>query len=145
MPGKPIATIALPLLAALAVVTPSGAGPPERPSGRMMFDEVADGLRQYRKEQDEEKRIAWLRRLAPSHDPRVAVELWELFAWVRGGKRTAAIRQVARDCLAEHYATREGGPLSGVKQSDEERGPAVCSWWSRNGADVRRRARELPQ
>jgi hypothetical protein len=144
MPGQPIAAVALPLLAALAVETPSGAGPPARPSGRMSFDAVADGLRQYRKERDEEKRIAWLRRLAPSHDPRVAVELWEMFAWVRG-KRTATIRQVARDCLAEYYVPSEGRMPSGVTQPDEERATAVCSWWSRSGADVRRRAKQLPQ
>jgi hypothetical protein len=39
----------LPLLTALAL--PPGeaiAGPPEGPSGRMVFDEVADGLRKYR-------------------------------------------------------------------------------------------------
>jgi hypothetical protein len=41
MPGKTFAAL-LPLLAVLAVVTPTGAvaGPPERPSGRMLFDAV---------------------------------------------------------------------------------------------------------
>jgi hypothetical protein len=110
----------------------------------MVLDEVAEGLRQYRKERDEEKRIAWLRRLAPSRDPRVAVELWEVFAWVRG-KRTAPIRKVARDCLSDYYVTREGRPLPEVKPSDEQRGADVCSWWSKVGADLRRRAKELPQ
>ena len=120
------------------------AGPPEGVSGRMAFDEVSERLRQYRQETDEGRRIAWLRRLAPSRDPRVALELWDVFAWVRG-KRAAAIRTVARDCLAEYYATKDGRPLSEVTQSDEERGRGVCAWWSANAADVRRRAGQLPR
>jgi len=51
------------------------AGPPEKSSAKMVLDEVADGLRKYRKEQDTEKRIRWLKKLAPTKDPRVAVAL----------------------------------------------------------------------
>ncbi|HEX5269790.1 MAG TPA: hypothetical protein VFW33_04845 [Gemmataceae bacterium] len=68
---------ALPLLAALALLSPGRAvaGPPEGASGRMVLDEVADGLRKYRREEDDAKRIAWLRRLAPTRDARVAAAL----------------------------------------------------------------------
>jgi hypothetical protein len=127
-------------LAVLALLSPgrSVAGLPANVSGAMAFDTVADGLRQYRKETDEGKRAEWLKRLAPTRDPRVAVELWEVFAWVRG-KRTAAIRQVARDCLADYFVPGEG------VRGAEERAQAVCSWWSRSGADVRRRANQLPR
>ncbi len=121
-----------------------GAGPPEAVSGRMVLDEVAEGLRRYHKEPDAGKRMAWLRRLAPFHDPRVALELWELFAGVRG-KRTDPVRNVARDCLAEYYVTREGRPLSEVAPADSGRAAGVCGWWARSGADVRRRAKELPR
>ena len=69
-----------PRLAALALLAllapwPAAAGPPERVSGRMVFDEVAEGLRKYGKETDREKRIRWLRKLAPTGDVRVAVAL----------------------------------------------------------------------
>ena len=131
-------------LAVAAPVPPAAAGPPEGISGQMVLDEVSEGLRKYRQETDEARRTEWLRRLAPSGDPRVALELWEVFAWVRG-QRTAAIRTVARDCLAEHYATRDGRPLSEVAQSEADRGAGVCSWWSKNGPELRRRAKELPR
>jgi CheY-like chemotaxis protein len=136
--------LAMPLLALLASVPPAAAGPPEGPSGRMAFDEVAEGLRRYRLEADPARRRAWLRRLAPAGDARVALELWEVFAWVRG-RRTAATRAVARDCLAERYATRDGRPLAEVAQSEADRGAGVCSWWSQNGPDLRHRASELPR
>src|SRR4051794_8005929 len=77
-PTMPRTTAAV-LLAALALLTPgtAPAGPPEGASGKMAFDSVAAGLRKYRKETDEAKRIRWLERLAPSKDPRVAVVLGE--------------------------------------------------------------------
>ncbi len=136
----------MPLLAILALTTPQGAqaGQPERPSGRMVLDPMPEGLRQYRAARDERKRIEWLRRLAPSRDPRVAVELWEVFAWA-SGKREVAIRRAALECLAEFYVTRDGRPLSETKPSDTDWGPCVCAWWSKNSADVRRRAKQLPQ
>jgi hypothetical protein len=138
-----------PRLAALALLAllapwPATAGPPEGVPGRMVLDEVAEGLRKYRQVTDEARRIEWLRRRAPSGDPRVALELWEVFAWVRG-RRTAATRAVARDCLAERYATRDGRPLAEVAQSEADRGAGVCSWWSQNGPDLRHRASELPR
>jgi hypothetical protein len=138
-----VASLTLPLMAALVLPGAAVAGPPEGPSGRMALDDVADGLRKYGKEPDEVKRAAWLRRLAPSRDPRVAVELWEVFAGVRG-KRTATIRKVARACLAECYVTKEGRPLSEVMPPDDELGSEVCAWWSRNGSDLRRQAKQLP-
>jgi hypothetical protein len=59
MPGKTFAIIALLVFVVLALVLPGQAvaGPPEGMSGKMVFDEVADGLRKYRKEEDEEKRM----------------------------------------------------------------------------------------
>jgi hypothetical protein len=140
------AAVALPLLAVLAVTTPPSAlaGPPDRPSGRMVLDPVPEGLRQFRAAREEGKRIEWLRRLAPSRDPRVAVELWQVFAWA-SGKREVAIRGAALECLAEYYVTRDGRPLSETKPTDAEWGPCVCGWWSKNGADLRRRAKQLPQ
>ena len=45
--------------------------------GKMILDEVADGLRRYRMEKDEDKRAKWLEKLAPSRDPRVMVVIGE--------------------------------------------------------------------
>jgi hypothetical protein len=56
----------LPLLFAMGQAL---AGPPEKWSGKIVFDEVADGLRKYRKETDTVKRIKWLEKLAPTRDP----------------------------------------------------------------------------
>jgi hypothetical protein len=53
------------------------ASPPARHSGRMSFDGMADGLRKYAKETDDKKPIAWLKKLAPTRDPRVALLIWE--------------------------------------------------------------------
>jgi hypothetical protein len=55
----------------------SVAGPPEEASGKMVLDDVAAGLRRYRREPDVRTRITLLKRLAATHDPRVGVALWE--------------------------------------------------------------------
>src|SRR5689334_13420010 len=58
----PKAPVALALLAWVAVLpAPLAAGPPAAPSGAMVLDEVAEGLRRYRMESDPVKRHAWLR------------------------------------------------------------------------------------
>ena len=64
----------------LAALTPRNfTGPPERVSGRMTLppDEVADGLMRYNREKGEDRRVAWLKRLAPTGDLRVVVALGE--------------------------------------------------------------------
>ena len=67
MTGLRAVLLSAPLL--LACAAPCMAGPPERASGEMVFDEVADGLRRYRSEKDETKRVEWLRQLAPTRAP----------------------------------------------------------------------------
>src|SRR4051812_26539045 len=71
---------ALPSLALLTLLPGELlAGPPEGVSARMVQapDPVADGLRQYRQARDQANRLAWLRKLAPTRDPRVALVSWE--------------------------------------------------------------------
>jgi hypothetical protein len=126
MPGKPVATVALPLLAALAVMAPSGAGPPERPSGRMAFDAVADGLRRYAQETDDNKRIAWLEKLAPARDPRVALLIWEYPPDDISPSQFIGLRRL----LLRYYVPP---------------GERLDRWWRENEADLRRRAKQLPQ
>jgi hypothetical protein len=46
----------------------------------MAFDEVADGLRHYRKATTSLERMRLLASLAPTRDPRVAVVLWQALA-----------------------------------------------------------------
>jgi hypothetical protein len=78
---KPVlaVSLALPLLALLGTVPPAAAGPPEGVSGRMVFaDEVADGLRECAMEAAPERRLARLRKLAATQDPRVAIVLVEV-------------------------------------------------------------------
>jgi hypothetical protein len=134
MPRKTLATL-LPLLAALAVLSPRKAlaGPPERVSEKMAFDEVADGLRKYRQETDHDRRVRWLRKLAPTCDVRVAVALAE--AW---GDSDGGVGTVAQSLLAEHYCKPRPATVA-------DAWAPVTDWWKKNGADLRRRAKLLPQ
>jgi hypothetical protein len=121
-------------LALLATLAPSAfAGPPDGASGQMVLDEVADGVRQYRKETDSEKRIQWLEKLAPTRDPRVALTLaaalTDHLAWFR---RHASL------LLLQYY---DGRRLIAIHEDTVD--TAQC-WLEKNEADLRRRARELP-
>jgi hypothetical protein len=135
MPAESI--VRAPRLVALALLAVLGssaaAGPPEGVSGRMAFDDVADGLRKYRKENDDDKRLAWLKKLAPARDPRVAVALGEALSdhcdWIVVNAWWA---------IEAHY-NRE--PLAGPYSSQR----AAWRWWNVNEADLRRRAKELPR
>ena len=91
----------LPRLALLALVVPCKglAGPPPLPAGKMVLDEVADGLRKYRLQRSEDGRIACLKRLAPTGDPRVKAVLKEATS-----DRSAPIANAAWNLLFEHYA-----------------------------------------
>ena len=119
--------VAMTLLIVVAVGMPGHAGPPEGPSGRMVRDEVAEGLLRYRKTNDSEKRRALLRQLAPTGDPRVAVALGEALA-------STALPYPEITLLAEFYL-----PLEKRGSTD-----AVWDWWRDNEADLRRRAEQLP-
>ena len=102
MPRK-LADFVLPLTVMLLALTLPGnavAGPPEKIHEKLVFDEVADGLRKYRKETDPEKRMERLEKLARSRDPRVAIVLASistdgLFGLV-GGRNHADSRQIPR-------------------------------------------------
>jgi hypothetical protein len=117
-------------LALLAGLPPGNAvaGPPEGVSERMVLDEVAEGLRDYRQERDPEKRLAWLKRLAPTKDPRVAVAL------------AAADDDVAETSalLSRYYLSRP--------PTDELRPIVEATFWCHeNEADLRPRAKEPPR
>jgi hypothetical protein len=121
------------------------AGPPEGVSGRMVLDEVADGLRCYRKETDPERRIAWLKRLAPYDDPRVVVALIDAL----GASSDDAISRESL-CLLGKYVL--GMRVTTGAESPDERkrrlkeiGRALMDWLEENLADLRRRAKELPR
>jgi hypothetical protein len=113
------------------------AGPPDTPSGVMVLDEVAHGLREYRKASEPARRIAWLKRLAPSKDPRVAIALAEESV---GDTPTlgADARQYMALLLVKHYVPQDQW-LSGAKFT-----ATALRWWEANGAELRRRARQLP-
>ena len=147
MPRTTSTAAGLPLLAVLALAPlppcQSRAGPPDRASGQMVFvDEVADGLRQYRKEKDPEKRLARLQELGATGDPRVAMALVEAANNHNGDDLDCE----AADELWWHYA----GPDAASHRGIVNRGPAspppgksYRAWWKANEADVRRRAGQL--
>ena len=93
-------TAFLQLLGVLALSLPRNAvaGPPEPPNGAMKLDTVADGLRQYRLNKADNKRIEWLKRLAPSHDSRVAAALETALS-----DSSQAVATAASELIAQHY------------------------------------------
>ncbi len=125
-------------LAVLAGLTPGEAvsGPPEGTLGKMVLDEVADGLRKYRKERDEAKRVEWLKRLAPTGDPRAAIALGEFLS---GGSHMYDDLLTVGVSMARYLLPPpvDGEPL---KQAQE-----AYIWWKKNEADLRRRAAQLPR
>jgi hypothetical protein len=114
-------------LALLALPPATRAGPPEAPSGKMVRDDVADGLLRYRRATDPEQRRALLRQLAATGDPRVAVVLGEALA-------------------ANGFAYQEIVLLAEFYLPPEKRGStdSVWDWWRANEAELRRRAERLP-
>jgi hypothetical protein len=130
LPLSPLLALALVAL----LPAPLVAVPPEAVSAKLAFDEVADGLRQYQKETDEVKGLAWLKRLARTRDPRVTVALGDAT-----DSHLQQVRAEAREILADFYLPpeqRRGGDLANDR---------AARWWKDNEADLRRRARHLPR
>jgi hypothetical protein len=121
------------LLTSLLLLSPApalNAGPPEWTPGKMVFDEVADGLRKYRKETALEQRVRWLERLAPTRDPRVALALMD------ADYEDGAIKSAAARLLGGYFV--QGTRFEHANFYD------VGGWWKENEADLRRRAKQLP-
>ncbi len=128
--GRAVNRIRIILLAAVPLLfagPAAFAGPPERPAARATLDEVADGLRRYRREQDPRRRRELLWKLAPLPDPRVAVALGEVLA--------------GSDCPYPEIRFLADFHLPESKRGSTD---AVWDWWRENEAELRRRARELP-
>jgi hypothetical protein len=132
-------TVVLLFLAVLALTLPGKAvaGPPEGVSGKMVLvcDEVATWCRQFRRERDDETRMRMLKRLKRTDDPRVAVVLGE--TWEKTGNPL-------RD---EEFSIRESDLLAATLLSHWyiPKGEPLSPWWKENKADLRRRAKHLPQ
>jgi hypothetical protein len=62
----------------LLLPAPVVAAPPERTSGKMVLDGVADGLRGYRKAQTPAAKVTVLQQLYQSNDPRLAILLYSI-------------------------------------------------------------------
>ncbi len=118
------------LVVTLVPVRPVVAGPPAGVSGKLVLDEVADGLRKYGREKDLARRAQLLQRLAPTTDPRVAVALGEAMDdpndWMAG---------FAAMMLLEYYCQET--PCFGLWGT-------VRPWWEKHQTDLRRWARLLP-
>jgi hypothetical protein len=142
MPGT-FARFVPPLFTALALLSPgtASAGPPEAASGKMVFDQVAEALRKYRREKDPEKRLAWLQTLAATGDPRVAVALVD----AANNRNGDDLDCEAADVLWWHYASPDAASRRGLVNHDMPPGKGFRPWWKANEADVRRRAAQLPR
>jgi hypothetical protein len=137
---KLAALLVLPLLIAVPL---AAAGPPESVSGRMVVvDDVADGLRQYRQETAPERRLAWLRKLAATQDPRVAIVLAE----VANDGTAGDLDCEAADELWWHFASPDAASRHGKvnnKTTKAPNGASYHAWWDENEVEVRRRAARL--
>src|SRR5581483_11207366 len=113
------------------------AGRPEGASGKMVLDEVADGLRHYRKEPDEDRRLALLTRLAPSRDPRVAIALGEFLE-----APVDVVNQFdAALLVCCHYGATSRSSNDGVHCLVR----GATAWCHENEAGLRRPAARLPR
>ena len=132
---RTFARFALLLVVSLALLSPGNvvAGPPEKISGKLVFDEVADGLRKYRKAKEPVSRIRWLEKLAPTRDPRVALALVEASESMTGRRALWPARGLLADYFVRGTQFESGSLIS------------VSEWWIANKADLVRRAKELPQ
>jgi hypothetical protein len=136
-----------PLLAILSLLLPGKAlaGPPEMATGKMAFlDEVRDGLREYRKEKDPQKRLAWLQTLGATGDPRVALALVD----AANNKHGDDLDCEAADILWWHYASPDAASHRGRVNYDlisPPPGMGFRPWWEANKANLRRRAAQLPR
>ena len=171
MPQK-LADFTLPLaviLLAPSLPVKSVARPPEGVSGKIVLDEVADGLRRYQAEKDEGKVcLDILKRLAPTRDPRVGMALAYRFDTGkrlqihRRGDNLDQVSQLLEEYfLPPHsYAATppptmmgrargtSGRPdvvISNVGSLLDEHQYAVRDWLEKNGGDLNRRAKHLPQ
>jgi hypothetical protein len=127
----------LPLLVLLVPGQVVVAGPPERVSGRMVLDEVADGLRRYRMEKDEEKRAAWLFRLGDCRDARVVVVMGEGLSDPSEQIQHAATLGILRYADGPDYEDHlMGGPNPSTVWAKK--------WWRLNEAELRRQAKKPP-
>jgi hypothetical protein len=141
MPKTSFAACALVLFPLVGVMlSPLGkvaAGPPERVSGKMVIDEVSEGLRRYRQTSDENRRVDWLRRLAPTRDPRVALAMGEYVCI----QRNPFPQQISVAwLLTQHFMPSPPDCDDMVEQIRVAR-----RWWELNEADLRRRAKQLPR
>jgi hypothetical protein len=126
-------------LAVLALLTPGCAvsGPPEGASEPVVVDEVADGLRQYRKEKDPQKRIEWLEKLSPTRDPRVGVEVGVAL------KESLGSGQVTPEGMyLIHFAVKY---FDRYETQGDDDAMNAWNWWKNNEADLRCRAAQLPK
>jgi hypothetical protein len=132
--------VVIALLAALA--PPALAGPPDGASGQMVFfDEVATGLKDYRKEKDQRRRIKWLERLAPTQDLRVAVALGDVLDVAPGEKGyDPELHERAGFLLASYYIPPPP-PKFGWIPIPKSVNP--MKWWKEHEADLRRRAKQI--
>jgi hypothetical protein len=124
----------LALLLPLTLVPALPAAPPEAPCGRMVLDAIEEGLREYHRARTPEARRAWLKKLARTHDPRVAVALGEALS----DPSPLVARRAAIE-LAWEYMPRPADPRYMGFRLDQ-----VDDWWKEHEEELRRRAQQLP-
>jgi hypothetical protein len=138
---KRLAGLVLTLLTLLALLTPGQAvaGPPDGATGKMVLDEVADGLRKYRQATTADRRSDWLVKLVATRDPRVGVALGEQLGY-----------DDEVDCFWAAFLIWANYVKTPPSRTPKTIEPAFIrqtanEWWEKNEADLRRRAAQLPR
>lgn len=93
-------------------------------------------MRQYRREANPDKRIMWLKKLAPTHDPRVAVALGDAMT---DGNSPGLEYLEAAILIEEVYVPRDWPGRANVLLD------AAFKWWDQNKVVLRCRANQLPR
>jgi hypothetical protein len=122
MPRATIAAVSFRFVAALVLLSPVRvvARPPEGVSGETVFvDKVRDGLREYCKEKDPKKRLAWLQTLGATGDVRVALALVDAANNMKGDDRDCE----AADLLWWYYVSPDAASRRGLVIHDIAKPP----------------------
>jgi hypothetical protein len=123
------------LLVVLAEGSPRAvAGPPPAAPGKMVLDDVEDGLRKYRSERNESSRARRLQKLSGILDPRVMMAMAEALT-----DSSQEVRRAAAEGIFFGYA---GGCVLLVIPPPEQVEKYAHQWWGRFEAEVRQWWRE---
>jgi hypothetical protein len=138
------ASLAVSFVVLMALATPVFPGPPEGPSGALLLDEVADGLRRHTRGDGsgDQRRIEWLKKVVRTRDPRVVIALFELAF----DGQSRQVQDEATFVIWAHIIRRPGAaePLPSDSAKLKALRDRARDWWRENGQLYLLQADQLP-